>query len=51
MRETKCELIRRELEELLLGDDFSVTAMQHLRDCGECREFQAEANKAAADRR
>ena len=45
MRETKCELIRRELDELMLGDDFSVTTRQHLRDCGECREFQQKQTR------
>lgn len=45
MRETKCELIRRELDELMLGDDFSVTTMQHLRDCGECRQFQEQQTR------
>ena len=42
MREAKCELIRRELDELTLGDEASVAATQHLRDCGECREFQQQ---------
>lgn len=42
MRDTKCELIRRELDELRLGDEGSVAATQHLRDCGECREFQRQ---------
>lgn len=45
MRETKCELIRRELDELTLGDDASVAATQHLRDCGECREFQKQQTR------
>ena len=42
MRETKCESIRRELDELKLGDESSVAATQHLRDCGECREFHQQ---------
>jgi hypothetical protein len=42
MRDTKCELIRRELDELTLGDEAGVSASQHLRDCGECREFHQQ---------
>jgi hypothetical protein len=42
MRDTKCELIRRELDELRLGDEAGVVARQHLRDCGECREFHQQ---------
>ena len=45
MRETKCELIRRELDELTLGDKGSATATQHLRDCGECREFHQQQTR------
>ncbi|HEX2270334.1 MAG TPA: hypothetical protein VHH35_12390 [Pyrinomonadaceae bacterium] len=45
MRETKCELIRRELDELTLGHQGSVAATQHLRDCGECREFHQQQTR------
>lgn len=45
MRETKCELIRRELDDLALGDEDSVAATQHLRDCGECREFHQQQTR------
>ena len=45
MRDTKCELIRRELDELTLGDEAGVAATQHLRDCGECREFQQQQTR------
>ncbi|HEU4432738.1 MAG TPA: hypothetical protein VFR51_05035, partial [Pyrinomonadaceae bacterium] len=45
MRETKCETVRRELEELMLGEDCSMTATQHLRECGDCREFHQKQTK------
>lgn len=45
MRETKCETVRRELEELMLGEDCSMSATQHLRECGDCREFNQKQNK------
>ncbi len=45
MRETKCELIRCELDELMLGDEGSVGATQHLRECGECREFYQQQTR------
>ncbi len=51
MRDTKCELIRRELDELTLGDlgdlgdKASVGATQHLRNCAECREFHQQQTR------
>jgi hypothetical protein len=45
MKETKCEAVRRELEDLMLGDECSIGATQHLRDCGDCREFHEKQNK------
>lgn len=45
MRETKCESIRRELDELMLDNEGSVAATQHLRDCGECREFHQQQTR------
>ena len=45
MKETKCEAIRRELDELMLGDECSVDATQHLRECGSCREFQEKQTR------
>jgi len=39
MRQTKCETVRHELEELMLGDECSMYATQHLRECDHCREF------------
>jgi hypothetical protein len=40
MKETKCEVIRRELDELMLDDECSIQATQHLQECDACREFQ-----------
>ena len=45
MRETKCETVRRELEELMLSEDCSMSATQHLRECGDCREFHQKQTK------
>lgn len=45
MRDKKCESIRRELDELRLGDEAVVATTQHLRDCGECREFHQQQIK------
>lgn len=45
MRETKCETVRHELEELMLGDECSMYATQHLRECDECREFHQKQTK------
>jgi hypothetical protein len=45
MKEKKCEAIRRELDELMLGDECSVNATQHLQECGECREFQQKQTR------
>jgi len=45
MRDTKCETVRHELEELMLGDECSMHATQHLRDCSDCREFHEKQTK------
>ena len=45
MKETKCEAIRRELDELILGEQCSVEAKQHLQECGECREFHEKQTR------
>ncbi|HEU4770044.1 MAG TPA: hypothetical protein VFS77_21940 [Pyrinomonadaceae bacterium] len=45
MKERQCEVIRRELDELVLGDECSTAATQHLRDCGECREFHQKQTR------
>lgn len=45
MRKNICELIRRELDELMLDETCSTAAGQHLRECGACREFQEKQTK------
>ena len=45
MKDNQCELIRRELEELMLNEDFSATAAEHLRACADCREFEQQQRK------
>ncbi|HEY3579645.1 MAG TPA: hypothetical protein VGK82_03845 [Pyrinomonadaceae bacterium] len=45
MKDTRCELVRRELEELTLNEDFSATAAQHLQACADCSEFQRQQTK------
>ena len=45
MKETKCAAIRRELDELILGEQCSVEAKQHLQECGECREFHQKQTR------
>ncbi len=45
MKERECEAIRRELDELKLGDECSVSTTRHLRQCGECREFHQKQTR------
>ena len=45
MRETKCELVRRELDELMLEEEFSRATAEHLEACAGCREFQRQQTK------
>ena len=45
MRKNNCELIRRELDELMLDETCSSDAVEHLRDCGACREFHEKQTK------
>ena len=45
MRQTKCERVRHELEELMLGDECNTYATQHLRECDNCREFHQKQTK------
>lgn len=39
MKTNSCELIRRELDELMLNEACSASAAQHLKGCSACREF------------
>ena len=45
MRKNTCELIRRELDELNLDETWTTAAIEHLRECGACREFQEKQTK------
>jgi hypothetical protein len=45
MRKNNCELIRRELDELMLDEAYSTSAVEHLRECAACREFQDKQTK------
>jgi len=45
MRKTNCELIRRELDELMPGEAPSSAASEHLRECASCREFYEQTTK------
>jgi len=45
MKDTRCEPVRRELEELTLNETFGGATAGHLRDCAECREFQRQQMK------
>ena len=45
MRKNNCEVVRRELDELMPGDACSTAAAEHLRDCASCREFHEQQTK------
>lgn len=45
MRDKRCEPVRRELEELMLSDDFSAATAGHLQTCSDCRDFQRQQTK------
>lgn len=45
MRNNNCKLIRRELDELMLGEAWSAAATEHLRACASCREFHEQQTK------
>jgi hypothetical protein len=45
MKDTRCESVRRELEELTLNEEFSAATAEHVQHCGECREFQRQQTK------
>src|ERR1043165_1161483 len=42
MKDTRCGLVRRELEELMLNDEFSANAAEHLQACADCCEFHRQ---------
>ena len=45
MRNNNCEVIRRELEELMLDGTCSTSAAEHLKACSDCREFNRTQTK------
>jgi len=45
MRKNNCEVVRRELDELMLGEAWSSGASEHLRACASCREFHEQQTK------
>ncbi|HEY6660804.1 MAG TPA: hypothetical protein VI031_06670 [Pyrinomonadaceae bacterium] len=45
MRNNNCEVIRRELDELMLDETCSAVALEHLRECAACREFHQKQTK------
>jgi len=45
MRKNNCEVVRRELDELILGEACSTAATEHLRNCASCREFYEQQTK------
>lgn len=45
MRKNICEIIHRELDELMVGESYSTAALEHLRHCSECREFEEKQTK------
>src|SRR5215213_8695128 len=45
MRKNNCEVIRLELDELMLDETCSSAVMEHLRECAACREFHQKQTK------
>lgn len=45
MKKDYCEMIRRELDELMLDEACSSSVLEHLRDCAACREFHQKQTK------
>ena len=45
MRKNNCEVIRQELDELMLGETSSAAVVEHLRECAACREFNEKQTK------
>ena len=45
MSKNNCEVVRRELDELMLGETTSAAAVEHLRECAECREFNEKQTR------
>ena len=45
MRKNSCKVVRRELDELMLGEACSTAVSEHLRECDSCREFHEQQTK------
>ena len=45
MSKNICRVVRQELDELMLDEVCSSSAAAHLRECGECREFQQQQTR------
>src|SRR5215213_4374697 len=45
MRKNDCEVVRRELDELMPEEACSAAATEHLRECASCREFHGQQTK------
>ena len=45
MRKNNCEVVRRELDELMLDEMSTAAALAHLRVCAECSEFHEKQTK------
>src|SRR5258705_4756850 len=45
MRNTNCNAIRRELDEIMLGESNSATVLLHLQQCSDCQEFHQRRTK------
>jgi hypothetical protein len=45
MSKSNCTTIRRELDEVTLGEDCSAEALQHLSECSQCREFNQKQTR------
>ena len=45
MSKNNCEVVRRELDELMLGDTSSAAVVEHLRECAACREFNEQQTR------
>jgi hypothetical protein len=45
MRNTNCNAIRRELDEIMLGESNSAPVLLHLQQCSDCQEFHQRGTK------
>ena len=45
MRKNNCEVIRQELDELMLSETGSARVVEHLRECAACHEFNEKQTR------